>query len=439
MMPGDDAHHANNHIHDSAVRPGGDSRHSVGPMTHESLRGDTSQYFGWRSALRRKWLLFAVAFVALAVIFWVVRSRDTTAPAVAEPESEATAARDTVIVLDSVAQKLSGVEIVTATTSANAPLVANGTITYDANHVSVIAPRVEGRIVSLRADLGQSVRAGSVVAILESSEVGQTRGALERARVAVDVARRNLDREKRLFEQQISPQKELLSAEAEFRSAEADFNSERASLRALGAADGAGATFGLISPIAGTVVERNASPGQVAGPSSTLFTIADLRHVWITVDIYEGDLRRVRDGATATVIPSALPDISFTGRVTYAGGVVDAASRTFKVRVELNNSELRLRPGMFAQVRIDAPPSADKSEGIVVPEIAVQEVGGKQVVFVVGELPGQFIARPVTLGTGGAGGMVVVVRGLRSGEQLVGKGAFQLKAEILKASFGDAH
>lgn len=418
---------------------GGDSRHSVGSMTHESLRGDPPHPFNWRSASRKKWLILGIAIVVLALVFSFLRTRASTATAEAHGDDEVSAAADSVVALDSVAQRLAGVEVITATTSANAPLVANGTITYDANHVTVIAPRVEGRIVSVRADLGQSVRAGSVVAILESSEVGQTRGAMERARVAVDVARRNLEREKRLFEQQIIPQKELLDAESEYGSAEADFNSARASLRALGATEGGGATFGLVSPISGTVVERNASPGEVAGPSSTLFTIANLRHVWITVDIYEGDLRRVRDGATATVVPSALPDASFTGRVTYAGGVVDAASRTFKVRVQLDNSELRLRPGMFAQVRIDAPPSADASGAIVVPEVAVQEVGGKQVVFVAGELPGQFIARPVTLGPGGAGGTVVVLRGLRSGEQLVGNGAFQLKAEMLKSSFGDAH
>ena len=129
--------------------------------------------------------------------------------------------------------------------------------------------------------------------------------------------------------------------------------------------------------------------------------------------------------------------MSFTGRVTFAGGVVDAASRTFKVRVELGNSELRLRPGMFAQVRIDAPAGTDRSGAVVVPEVAVQEIEGNQVVFVAGELPGQFISRRVTLGSGAAGGMVTITSGVRSGEQLVGKGAFQLKAEILKASFGE--
>ena len=405
-------------------------------MTHASLSSEPPFDTRWRAIARRRWPVLLVAILAVAAAIWAFRGRDDVAPATSVRAVAATPT-DSVLTLDSVAQRLAGIELVTATTSANAPLVANGTITYDANHVSVLAPRVDGRVISVRADLGQQVRAGSVLAILESAEVGQTRGGLERARAGVDVARRNYDREKRLFEQQITPQKELLEAEAQLRTAEADLTSARASLRALGAAGGEGATFGLVSPISGTVVERSASPGEVAGPSSTLFTVADLRHVWITVDIYERDLERVHDGAKATVVPSALPDMSFTGRVTFAGGVVDAASRTFKVRVELSNSELRLRPGMFAQVRIDAPAGADTSGAVVVPEVAVQEIGGRQMVFVTGELPGQFIARQVTLGSGAAGGMITIASGVRMGEQLVGNGAFQLKAEILKASFGE--
>ena len=378
----------------------------------------------WRTIVaRRKWPLVAAGIIVVAAAFWVMRGGDSVEPDIhTEDETKA----DSVVTLDSTARRLAGIEMVAAMTSANAPLVANGTITYDANHVSVLAPRAEGRVVSVRADLGQPVRAGSVLAILESAEVGQTRGGLERARANVDVARRNYDRERRLYEQQITPQKELLEAEAELRNAQADYTSALTSLRALGAAGGSGATFSLLSPISGTVVERRASPGEVAGPASALFTVADLRHVWINVDIYEADLRRVRDGAGATIVPSALPDMSFLGQVTFAGGVVDSSSRTFKVRVEVSNSDLRLRPGMFAQVRIDAPILAAANGAVVVPEVAVQEVDGRQVVFVAGKLPGQFIARPVAIGAGARGGMVTVTAGIRPGEMIVGKGAFQL-------------
>ena len=287
----------------------------------------------------------------------------------------------------------------------------------------------------MRADLGQKVRAGDVLATAQSAEVGSTRGDLERARVGVDVARRNYEREKRLYAEQITPQKELLEAEGAFRTAEADFQSAAAKLRAIGAGDGDGATFGLSTPVSGTVVERNASPGQVIGPTTNLFTVADLRRVWITVDVYEGDLSRVVRGASAVVVPSALPTESFAGRVTYAGGVVDSATRTFKVRVEMDNASLRLRPGMFAQVRMETPVTGGNG-AIVVPEIAVQELSGKQVVFVAEGASGRYIARAVTLGPRAGQGAVVVATGLRAGERIAVKGAFQLKAELTKASFG---
>lgn len=394
----------------------------------------------WRVAARKRWPFIAGLAVALIIAIWAIAGRGAPAR---EPNAEVAhdeAAEDTAVTLDSTAQRLAGIELLTAGTAATDALVANGTITFDANRVSVISPRAEGRIVSVRADLGQQVRAGAVLALLESSEVGQTRGELERARASVDVARRNYEREKRLFEQSISPQRELLEAEAEYRSAQADYNSALASLRALGASGGEGATFGLASPINGTIVERNANPGQIVGPGANLFTVGDLRHVWITVDVYEGDLSRVRQGATATVTPTALPGESFTGRVTYAGGVVDTASRTFKVRVELENPGLRLRPGMFAQVLIAAPPAAAGSaSALTIPEIAVQEVNGKQVVFVAEGTSGRFVTRPVTLGPRAAGGMLTVTGGLRPGERIVGNGAFQLKAEMLKASFEEGH
>ena len=348
------------------------------------------------------------------------------------------AGADTLLRMDSTAQRLAGISLITVSPSTGGELVANGTITYDANHVSVLSSRAEGRIVSVRADLGQRVAAGTTLALLESPLVGQTRGSLERAYANLEAARRNYEREKRLFEQSISPQKDLLEAEAAYRSAVADQRSAVAELSALGARGGQGATFGLVTPINGTVVERNASPGQAVGPSTNLFTVADLRHVWITVDIYEADLRRVRENAEAVVAPSALPGESFIGRVTYAGGVVDSTSRTFKVRVELDNATQRLRPGMFAQVRIKTLRALEDTS-LVIPEVAVQEVNGRQVVFVAGQIPGQFIVRPVTVGATSSGSNIAVTNGLRAGERIAAAGAFQLKAELMKSSFGDAH
>lgn len=417
-----------------ATRPTDSHSNSTTMSRTSTVPGDRA------SLLRRRWPIVLAAVVALALAVWALSRRGAAEASGAKEGAAASTAPDTLLTLDSTAQRLAGVELLTLTPSGAGALTANGTITYDANRSAVVSSRSEGRVVSVRADLGQSVAAGAVLAIVESQDVGQTRGDLARARANLDVARRNYEREQRLFAQSITPQKELLEAEGAFKSAEADYASAASRLQAVGATSGQGATFALTAPVGGVVVERTVSPGQVVGPETNLFTVADLRHLWITTDVYENDLPRVHQGATARVVPSALPGETFTGRVTYAGGVVDPQSRTFKVRVEVDNLGLRLRPGMFAQVQIEGialAPAPGVAATILVPEIAVQEVGGKQIVFVAGSAPGQFIVRPVTVGARGGNGQVTITAGLRAGERVVTRGAFQLKSELTKASFAE--
>lgn len=390
------------------------------------------------SILRKRPLIVGATLAFVLIAGWAIfRPKAPLVPAAAPALS--TDAPDSILVLDSTAQRLVAIQLETVTAGGGDNLIANGTITYDANRVSVVASNVSGRLVTVRADLGQPVAAGALLATVESPEVGAIRGDLERARSIVEIAQRNYDREKRLYEQQITPQRELLDAEATLRTAEADFRSATARLSAIGATNaggGEGATFGLAAPIAGVVVDRTASPGQSVGPTTSLFTIADLRYVWINVDVYEGDLARVRTGAAASVSPSAYSTEQFVGRVTYAGGVVDSASHTFKVRVEVRNADRRLRPGMFAQVRIATARTAAADAQISIPAIAVQELNGKQVVFVSTATDGQYVAREVTLGNRTAG-RVAVTKGVRAGDRIVVNGAFQLKVELMKASFGE--
>ena len=393
--------------------------------------------------MRRGWPAIVAAVAILLVAAWALSQRGPGAqapePADAEGGEEREEAVDTLVTLDTAAQRFAGIEIATAGVASGNDVVANGTITYDGDYASVVAPRAMGRVLAVRADLGDRVEAGGVLAVLQSAEVGETRGAVERARAALHVARQNYEREKRLYEQSVSSQKEMLEAEGEYRTAQAALNSASSRLRAVGAGAGpSGAEYNLVSPVAGTVVERQTMPGQIAGPETNLFTVANLRRLWMTVEVYESDAGRVRQGARVEVRPRALPGETFVGRISFAGGVVDAATRTLKVRVTIDNPTLRLRPGMFAQVRIDAPPvpGASGGEGVVVPELAIQDLSGRTVVFVPGDATGEFVARTVTVGER-AGRGVQILAGLRPGDAFVVNGAFQLKSELLKATFGE--
>ncbi len=393
----------------------------------------------WRAEmLQRWWPVLAGGSVIMLILIVFIGGKGEPSVATTPPHSDSPA-NDSVVSLDSASLRLVGIEMATAKASGSGGLNANGTITFDANHVSIVASRAEGRVVSVLTDLGQQVRAGSVLAFLESAEVGQMRGDAARARANLEAARANYEREKRLFEQSVSSQKDMLDAQAAYRSVEADYNAALSRLASLGATSGVGATYGLTTPIPGTVVERNATPGQVVGPTTNLFTVADLSRVWITVDLYEADANRVHPGTAAFISPRSLTGETFPARVAFAGGVVDTLTHTVKLRLEVSNPTRRLRPGMFAEVRFETSPKPSDTTGrtgVVVPEDAVQDVNGKSVVFVPSGIPGRFIARTVAVSGTAIGRLVTVTSGLKSGEQVVVKGAFQLKAELTKSSFG---
>lgn len=401
--------------------------------------------------LNRKWLFAGAGIIALVLAVWTFGHRGGEASAPerhrdgdpAQP-AEGKEKIDSVITLSAASLRLVPIETLSVASLGSGGLSANGTITFDANHASVVAPRAEGRVVDVRADLGQPVQAGTVLAILESSEVGETRGTVERAEANLEVAKQTYEREKSLYEQQVSSQKAMLEAQAVYRSAVADLNAARAKLQALGASDvgpNPSGSYPLAAPVAGTIVDRNVMPGQIAGPTTNFFTIADVRRVWINVDVYEADARLVQREAPVAVMTRALPGETFRGRVTYAGGVVDTTTRTVKVRVEVDNAARRLRPGMYAQVHIEIPrgatPVAQTGASMMVPEGAVQDLNGRTVVFAPGGQPGRFIARTIVTGPRVGGGFVSVLSGLRPGDHFVGKGAFQLKSELIKASFGE--
>lgn len=404
-------------------------------MSLISKVGEDVRQNGWSAAIKRHWAVFAAPAAVLVIGLWLLL-RDGSQATPGADRSRGGAA-DTAVALDSAAQRLAQIELLVAHPAAGAELIANGTIAFDENRASVVAPRSEGRIVNVRADLGQRVSAGTALVTLSSTEVAQARGDFERARATYGVAKRNYEREKRLFEQSISPEKEMLDAEVVYRTAEADVRSTGSRLESLGAGGGTGGLYDLRSPVSGWIVKRSAMPGQIVGPESDLFTVTDLRHVWIAVDLYDADVGRVANGSEAVVTTNALPGERFPGRLTYGGGIIDPTTRTMKVRVEVENQQLKLRPGMYAQVRFAPRAGVVDSSRVLIPEIAVQDLDGTPVVFVPTTNPQRFVVRKVSVSGAPLNGRVMIVAGLRAGERFVGRGAFQVKAQLTKSSFGE--
>lgn len=336
--------------------------------------------------------------------------------------------------LDSASLAMSGVVVGLPESVAAGALPATGNITYDQNRVSHIGPKTQGRVVDLIAEVGARVRRGQVLAHLESPEVGTTRADLHEAEALLEIAQENYDRERRLEAQGISSRRELLDAEGELRRLQARLRGTQERLRVLGAdLHGEGGHFDVASPYDGVVVERHAGRGEVVGPADQIFTVADLRRLWIELDVYERNLGRVARGQTVEVVATAWPGRVFPGRIVYLGDIIDAERRTVRARVEVENPDGALKPGMFATARIEI---AGGAPVVAVPRDAVQTVEDEQVVWVPGAEEGEFVARPVTLGAELPGSLVEVVSGLAADEAVVLEGAFTLKSELAKGEFG---
>jgi len=183
-------------------------------------------------------------------------------------------------------------------------------------------------------------------------------------------------------------------------------------------------TMTLRSPVSGVVLQKNVVQGQAIMAGSPLFQIADLSTVWVEADVFENDLGAIRVGQAAEVSFDAYPGDVVRGRVSYLYPTVDPVARTGRVRVELANPGGRVRPGMFATVRVTSPLGA---RGVVIPRQAALVTGDRQLVFVEDSL-GRFVPRFVTLGAE-TDSLVEVREGLRAGERVVAAAAFLLDAE----------
>jgi cobalt-zinc-cadmium efflux system membrane fusion protein len=316
-------------------------------------------------------------------------------------------------------------------------ILATAMVEPDAAEVALINSEIPARVVKLTAPLGATLRRGEPIAILSSVELGQAKTEFLKTRSLEEITRQHLAREENLYTRKIAPMKDLLEARAQHDSALAEYQAARERLRLLIPASqikklqwsGSGeplSEFPLISPIAGTLIKRDLSIGAMldrGGPAPV--TVINLDRVWIIASIFEHDLADVRTGDQVNVTADAYPEQAFYGEITYVGDEVDLSTRAVKTRIEVTNSEHRLKPGMFAKVAIAAGHSR---EVVVAPESAIYQIDGHAIVFVpAGE--DEFEARTVKLGDSGDGD-VEIRAGLAPGDKVVAKGGLALKSLI---------
>ncbi|MGB7421441.1 efflux RND transporter periplasmic adaptor subunit [Comamonas flocculans] len=312
-------------------------------------------------------------------------------------------------------------------------VTVTATIKPNQDRFARVAPRVEGRLLEVSGRLGETVRAGQVLATLDSVALGEAQSALRQAQAAQRVTQADFDRAQGLAADEIIPQKDLLRARSELDKANAELRATRDKLRLLGA-NGGEADFTLRAPIAGTVIERKGAAGELVTPSEAVFTVADLSKVWIEANLSEDLLGRVQVGAPASVSVDAYPGTRFAGRVTYIASVLDSNTRTVPARIEVDNADTRLKLEMFATAAIDT--GAVQGQVLSVPDAAVVLMQGQPTVYV--QVDGGYYARAVETGDK-QGGRTVIKSGVQAGERVVMAGTYALKARQLKSQISDSH
>ena len=310
-------------------------------------------------------------------------------------------------------------------------------IELDPDAVAHINPLLEGLLVEVNVSLGDRVTPNQPLATQRSVELGQARAELARATALRDVAKQTRDRQDQLRAEGINSARHQAEAQLALDQARAERDAARSKLRVYGARAGRGSDLSITSPIAGEIIERHATRGESVSPEDTLFIVADLSKVWIIGDVYEQSISRVTEGMNATLTLDAYPGRSWRGRVDHIGAQLDEATRTLPVRVELDNPDGTLRPGLFGTLRLTTP-HATAGTSTLVPLDAVQTLDNQTVVFVPGPAPDTFEARAVTIGRQNKQ-TAELSDGLSAGAPFVTSGAFILKSELIRSQLGHGH
>ncbi|MGD9680711.1 MAG: efflux RND transporter periplasmic adaptor subunit [Candidatus Obscuribacterales bacterium] len=357
---------------------------------------------------------------------------------------------------------------------------ANAQLQPNANSVTRINPPIAGQVTSICANLGDSVRAGQLVATINSREVGVMIAdlineeteidsvlsrelldldyELKRLEAQVDLDSKRYERARLLMEEKIGSRATLETADTELKKNElivqatcakrvklqnvADEKKRLARLalkqrlKVLGmsplAVDRIIASKNIVNalpictPQAGIVLERNVNDGELADPSKTLFVIDDIDNLWLVADIFEKDIKYISVGEDVDFVVDSFPDERFRARLDYVAGTINPDTRTLPVRCTVSNKGLKLKPKMFARMRIHVAERLVPS----IPRTAVQNIGARKVVYCAIN-KNTFKQTEVVLGQE-SGDFVEVVSGLKLDDPVVAEGTFKLRAQSAK-------
>jgi len=305
----------------------------------------------------------------------------------------------------------------------------NGRIAFDESYTARISAPISGRVLELRAQLGDTVAAGAALAVIDAPDLGAAQADLAKAKADENRKELSLRRAKELFSGEVLPRKDLEGSEADLAQAKAE--TERAALRLANLnprhAPLAGQRMSLVSPISGVVADRKANPGMEVRPdlADPLFVVTDLKRVQVVVDLPEQHLAKVVVGQPVSVEVEAWSDHVFKGRVERIAPAVDPVTRRIQVRCTVDNAEAKLRPEMYARVRLLAD---EQKVAVRIPNSALITDGLYSFVFIE-RTEGVYVKTKVELAVQDRD-FSYVASGITPEKRVVVRGALLLNSEL---------
>ena len=339
-------------------------------------------------------------------------------------------------------------------------------VTFNIEGLAHVGSSVSGRVKEIRFRIGDYVKKGDVLLVVDSPELGslqseflQKRIEVQVAEISLEVARTEYERARKLIEGKGISQAQFLQAQGKYKIAEGALLTAKSAAQALKNRlhlfgmtqkrveeliknEEIDSAYTISAPISGEIIAREVTIGKVVNPDDdALMTIADLSTLWVIASVPDVQMRFIKVGASATITSETIGNNHAGGKVSYIAPALDERTRTGQIRIEISNGHNVLRPGMFGTAMIDeTKDNMDSSPNVLaVPESAVYTVEGSPAVFVVREdEKNTFEKRAVTIGPV-ISGYVTVLSGLEEGERYVANGGFILKAELGKEGVAHEH
>jgi cobalt-zinc-cadmium efflux system membrane fusion protein len=378
---------------------------------------------------RRRDAYFCAALAAAFALASCGGTTDTANKMTSFSTTESAASRAELFTLP--ADQLSHIQIYTV---AQAPLERilrfSGAVAYNNYLTTPVITQVGGPVSRIIVTPGQHVNASEPLLYVASPDYSQLRSAYIKARDAAQLADKFYKRAQDLYAHQAIAQADLEQAESNRTQADADLQSSEQAIRVLGIPNpesiltaSSTAELPLLAPLAGEIVERLCSPGQLLQAGSTqCFTLSDMNSVWVLVNVYQNDIAYVHVGQEVTIDNETYPGV-IRGKIQYVAPALDPTTRTLPARIEANNPGERLKKDMYvtAEVRAGTIPNA-----LAVPDAAVLRDTENMPYVYLQTGASQFARRMVTIGES-KDGKTQIVSGLQAGDKVVGDGSLFLQ------------